>query len=330
MRFLKPLMYSVLAFCALTSTAQAQDMEEFKTRMADAAAMTKVDLGEALRQYLELRVQFAGPEVDYSLGRAYQRLNQCTDAQHYYTEVMVAYNLPEKNPIYQRAVKAYDEIASCSDWQKVYLDCEIPAGGYVLIDGDRVAACWERAYSLSPGDHVFKLVDAKGKTKEVKHQAVNGSKEKRIHLAFDVEQVEIEKVVKEEHNFILKEKYNPHLYWGLISGGLALVAGGFGFLAMAHNAKLDEQDYATQIALLPKGEDKSDLEAKQKKANDKVKVGNAMMGTFVGLGAAAAAAGATLAILSYLGEKERVEVNDATAYLTPFEDGVALGVHFSF
>ena len=327
MRFLKPLMYSVLAFCALTSTAQAQDMEEFKTRMADAAAMTKVDLGEALRQYLELRVQFAGPEVDYSLGRAYQRLNQCTYAQHYYTEVMVAYNLPEKNPIYQRAVKAYDEIASCSEWQKVYLDCEIPAGGYVLIDGDRVAACWERAYSLSPGDHVFKLVDAKGKTKEVKHKAVNGSKEKRIHIAFDVEQVEIEKVVKEEHTFMLKEKFNPHLYWGLIGGGLALVAGGFGFLAMAHNAKLDEQDYAMQIATLG---DSEDLASKQKKANDKVKIGNALMGTFVGLGAATAAAGATLAILSYVAGKERVEVTDTTAYVTPFEDGVAVGVHFNF
>ena len=324
-------MYSVLAFCAFSSTVQAQDMEEFKTRMADAAAMTKVDLGEALRQYLELRVQFAGPEVDYSLGRAYQRLNQCTEAQHYYTEVMVAYNLPEKNQIYQRAVKAYDEIASCSEWQKIYLDCEIPAGGYVLIDGERVAACWERAYSMSPGDHIIKLVDAKGKTKEVKHKAVNGSKEQRLHIAFEAEQVEVEKVVKEEHTYIMEEKFNPHLYWGLIGGGLALVAGGFGFLAMAHSAKVDEINYSIEIAKLGKeSAEKDALEKKQSDANGKVKLGNALMGTFVGVGLATAATGATLAILSYVGDKKRVEVDNVSAYLSPMQDGFAMGIHLNF
>ena len=82
-----------------------------------------------------------------------------------------------------------------------------------------------------------------------------------------------------------------------------------------------------QIATLGESEG---LSSKQKKANDKVKLGNVLMGTFVGLGAATAAAGATLAILSYVAGKERVEVTDTTAYVTPFEDGVAVGVHFNF
>ena len=38
---------SLMAFSAV---AQAQDMEEFKTRMGTAAAATKVDMNEALRQ----------------------------------------------------------------------------------------------------------------------------------------------------------------------------------------------------------------------------------------------------------------------------------------
>ena len=243
---------------------------------------------------------------------------------------MVTYNLPEKNPIYQRAVKAYDEIASCGDWQKVYLDCEIPAGGYVLIDGERVAACWERAYSFSPGEHVVKLVDAKGKTKEVKHKAVNGSKEQRIHLAFDVEQVEIEKVVKEEHTYYMKETFSPHLYWGLIGGGLALVAGGMGFLAMAHNAKYEEQDFAYKASAAKTPQEFEDLSAERDKAMSRVKTGNALMGTFVGIGGAVAATGAVLAILNHVWGKERVEMTDVSAYVSPSQDGVAMGIHMNF
>ena len=64
---------------SLSATAFAQEeVEDFKVRMADAAAMAKQDISEALRQYLELRVQFQGPQIDYSLGRAYQRLNKWT------------------------------------------------------------------------------------------------------------------------------------------------------------------------------------------------------------------------------------------------------------
>ena len=115
------MLFSVYGF-----DANAQDIEDFKARMARAAAMTKEDLNEALLQYLEIRVQYAGPEVDYSLGRAYQRLNQCVEAQDYYTKVMIDYNLAQDNVLYTRSVSNYDTIADCKSWQKVYLTCTIP------------------------------------------------------------------------------------------------------------------------------------------------------------------------------------------------------------
>ena len=156
---------SLMAFSAV---AQAQDMEEFKTRMGTAAAATKVDMNEALRQYLEIRIQYAGPEVDYSLGRAYQRMNQCSEAQYYFTQVMVAYDLPETNPIYKRAVNAYDEIADCESWQKVMVECSVPVGGHAVIDGEQLSECWDRAYSFKDGEHVIELVDKDGKKIEKK------------------------------------------------------------------------------------------------------------------------------------------------------------------
>ena len=74
MKTLKILLISVVMFGMFSSVAVAQDLEVFKTRMAEAAEMTKKDMSEALLKYLEIRADFAGPEVDYSLGRVYQRL----------------------------------------------------------------------------------------------------------------------------------------------------------------------------------------------------------------------------------------------------------------
>ncbi|MBO4349383.1 MAG: hypothetical protein J6A01_00355 [Proteobacteria bacterium] len=314
-------------FAGIGSSAYAQEMEEFKARMADAAAMTKQDLSEALRQYLEIRVQFSGPEVDYSLGRAYQRMNQCKDAQQYYTQVMVNYNLPETNSIYQRAVKAFDEISNCDAWQKFYLECEIPTGGYVMIDEERIGTCWQRPYSLAPGDHKFMIVDASGKSETVNVKAALSKPDEHVKLAIHrVETVEVEKRVEIEKTYEMKEKFHPALYWGLMLGGAVLVAGGGFFSAYANHAYSDEKDYAYKYAIW--GDDS--YKKKADDAHDQVKLGNTLMYTFVGIGGAAAITGAVLAIVSAVSEKERVEVNDVSAYASPLQDGVSFGIHMNF
>ena len=106
---------------SVSTTASAQEAVDFVARMAEVAAVAKQDLPEALRQYLELRVHFESPDLDYSIGRTYQRMNQCKEAQHYLTQVMVNYNISETSPAYQRAVQDFDKIADCDTWQKFYL-----------------------------------------------------------------------------------------------------------------------------------------------------------------------------------------------------------------
>ena len=314
-------------FAGLGSSAYAQEMEEFKARMADAAAMTKQDLSEALRQYLEIRVQFSGPEVDYSLGRAYQRMNQCKDAQQYYTQVMVNYNLPETNSIYQRAVKAFDEISNCDTWQKFYLECEIPTGGYVMIDEERVSTCWQRPYSLAPGEHKFTIVDATGKTETVNVKSELSKPDEHVKLAIKrVETVEVEKRVEVERAYEVREKFHPALYWGLMVGGAALVAGGGFFSAYANHAYSDEKDYAYKYALFG---DKSDKK-KADDAHDQVKLGNILMYSFVGVGGAAILTGAALAIVSAVSEKDHIEMSDTSAYAAPLNDGVSFGINMRF
>ncbi len=322
----KILAFSIVSMCALSSAAMAQSIEDLKSRLAEAAAMTKVDMDEALRLYLEIRVVYAGENVDYSLGRTYQRLFQCKEAQHYYTQVMVAYNLPDTNAVYQRAVKAYDEIAACNDWQKVYLTCEIPEGGYVMIDNERVARCWERPYTMQPGEHVFKLVDAKGKTEEKKIKTGISKPDAHIKLAFAPKEVNVEKVVEVEKTYVMKDKYSPALYWGLMTGGAALAAVGGFMSGIAFSAKADEEKYAARYAVLGEESDKK----KVSDARDKVKLGNILMGTFVGIGGAAILTGATFAILNYVAGKELVEDNSINAYLSPSRDGISMGIGFQF
>lgn len=318
------------------TSAQAQDIEEFKTLMADAAAMTKVDMTEALRQYLEIRVRYAGPEVDYSVGRIYQRLNQCTEAQRYYTQVMVAYDLAEDNPIYKRSVDAYDKIAQCESWQRVKITCEIPPQGYVTIDGERLSTCWDRAYAFSDGEHEFVLYDAKGNKVEKKITTKTGNEPQNVHLAFPPKKVEVERVVEVERTFVEKERFHPALYWGLIAGGAAVVAVG-GFLSgAAGSARVDEQYYADLVEVYSMKNSANDeladkYDKKRKDANDKVKAMNIATYTLVGIGGAMAVSGAVLAILNALSDRERVEVtSDVNAYVAPSVDGVSLGFSMNF
>lgn len=340
-RFTKVLL-STVALCSVFCTdASAQNMEDFKARMSAAATYMKEDATEALRQYLEIRVQYAGPEVDYSLGRAYQRLYQCHDAQHYYTQVMIAYELQDTNPIYKRATQAYDEIAPCASWQKVRLTCDMPAGGYVMLNDERIGSCWDRSFSLPDGEHVFKLVAPGGKTKEVKFKAQQGKPDAQVDLKLDINRVEVERIVEVEKAYVYEEKFSPVLYWSLIAGGLALAGVGAGMTGLANAGKFDAEKalmtYYRDLNAL-KDEDKKKQEAVLKKtyeeardkASSKESLGNALMYTFIGVGAATAVTGAVFAIMNLFGEKELVEVEKLNAYVSPTDSGVSMGFSMRF
>lgn len=318
------LMSSAL-FMTFGASLQAQDMEDFKQRMADAAAMTKKDLGEALRQYLEIRILYAGPQVDYSLGRSYQRLYQCENAQYYFTQVMVAYDLPANDAIYTRAVKDYDAIATCDAWQKVYLTCAIPAGGYVMIDDERVSECWDRPFSLPDGEHTFRLVAADGTEHVIKHTAQSGAEDATINLTMPAEKVVEEKIVEITKSVEYKDRFHPALYWGLISGGVLFLAGSGWFSAMANHALIDVQRWDDTYVIT------NDETAKKKAddARDKVKLGNTLLYTSLGIGGALAITGVTLAIVNAISPKEVVE-SDISANITPFDGGVMMGLGLKF
>lgn len=320
---------SFLMSCALLMTfsasVQAQDMDDFKKRMADAAAMTKKDLSEALRQYLEIRILYAGPQVDYSLGRTYQRLYQCENAQYYYTQVMVAYDLPADDAIFSRAAKDYDAIATCDAWQKVYLTCAIPAGGHIMIDDQSINECWDRPFSLPDGEHIFKLVDADGTEHVVKQTTVSGGEDIKIDLAMPPKTVVEEKVVEITKTVEYKDRFHPALYWGLISGGVLFLAGSGWFSAMANHALVDVQrwDDAYVITNEPSAKKKAD------DARDKVKLGNTLLYTSLGIGGALAITGVTLAIINAVSPKEVVE-SDLSANVTPLDGGVMMGLGLKF
>ncbi|MCL2325235.1 MAG: hypothetical protein FWC40_01840 [Proteobacteria bacterium] len=313
--------------------AYGQDMEDFKARMARAASMTQENMSEALRQYLEIRAKYAGKEVDYSLGRTYQRLFQCEEAQYYYEQVMIKYDLPDDDPIYQRAVKDFDQIAHCRDWQKVYLDCAIPAGGHVLIGSERVNQCWERPFALSDGEHTFKLVSETGREKVVTFAAKSGAADARIALAFDVEQVVVEQVIATEQHFVLQERFHPALYWGLITGGVLIMGGGGGgFAALSNRALVDvERNEVKYEVLLATEPDRANA-AKQRanEARDRVKLHNTLMYTSFGVGGALVVTGVTLAVISAVSPRVRVEKTNVEAFVAPSAGGLMMGFGMSF
>lgn len=333
-RFTKIFLCAAMMTGALCTEASAQDMEDFKNRMASAATMMKEDASEALRQYLEIRVQYAGPEVDYSLGRAYQRLYQCEDSQHYYTQVMVAYELPDSNPIYKRAITAFDEIAPCAAWQKVKLSCAMPAGGYVLINNEKMSSCWDRPFSLPDGEHTFKLVGPDGKSKEVKFTAKVGQPDAQIELALDAEKIEVERVVEVEKSYYYKEKFHPALYWGLIAGGLAVAGVGGIFYGMANAARTEEQKYSDLYAQIqnPNGDSDQAKEYfdKSQKANEDVRLHNTLTYTMLGIGGGIAVTGIALAIVSAVSDKELVEMENVNAFVTPTDSGISMGFGVKF
>ena len=319
------LLGSALA-CGFSTGAMAQADNDVFARTSAAAEMTKKDLAEALRQYLEIRIEYAGAEIDYSIGRTYERLFQCSSTQKYYTAVMVNYNLTTGNPIFDRAVKNYDNVAMCDTWQKVYLDCSIPEGGTVMIDNERIGQCWDRPYSLPDGEHVFKLIKKSGEEHVVKFTAKSGAPDAHVNVAFPAERVEVEKIVERVENYEYRERFHPALYWGLISGGVLFLGGSGWFSAMANNALVDVQKYEDRYAVL---QDES-WKKKANDARDKVDLGNALMYTSLGVGGALAVTGVALAIVSHMSPKEKVDLDNVNAYVAPNDGGMMAGVGLTF
>ena len=314
-----------------SSLGFAQDREEFKARMAEAASVMKTDVSEALRMYLEIRTVFAGAEVDYSLGRAYQRLGQCENAKFYYTQVMVAYELSETSAIYQRAVSAFDEISSCDAWQKVNLKCEIPVDGYVMVDNERLSSCWDRPFSMSDGEHTFKVVAPDGRENVKTLSFQSGNAPQNLSLFIEPEIVEVDKTVEIEKQVEVRERFHPGLYWGLIAGGVAVVGIGGIFGALANDARVDEQKWADYMGVYGTSPDKyNDYKKKRDSAHDDVKRNHALMYSFIGVGAAVAATGVALAIVSAVSDKAAVENDTVSTYVMPNRDGVFMGIRWQF
>lgn len=296
------------------------DLEAYKQRMEQAAAKSKAgELTSALVDYLEIRVSYAGPEVDYSLGRMYQRLYQCTQAQHYYTQLMMAYDLANNHPIYQRAIEGYDQIAACQSWGTVQVTCTgADDASWIEIDGEKLGQCWGRPYHLPAGEHVFALKSASGKQVEKKLSVADQTKE-TLTLELPKDVAVKTKEIKVTEEYILKERFAPELYWGLIVGGTAVMGVGGVFAALAYKDMVDVQKF----------EDRQNKERAQK-ARDGVKLNKILTYSALGVGGALAASGITLAIISALSDKERVAVNNTTAYIAPSPDGVMLGFGMQF
>ncbi len=312
--------------------AIAQDREDYKARMAGAAAVMKTDVNEAYRQYLEIRAIYAGADVDFGLGRAYQRLFQCEQAKYYFTQVMVAYDLPETNNTFQRAVASFDEVSSCDGWQQLKLTCEIPAGGYVMIDNDRFSSCWSRPYSMPDGKHTFKIVGADGRETTKVLTFESGKAAQSLNLVLEPEApAEVEKTVEIERTVAVQERFNPALYWGLIAGGVAIAGVGGIFGALANDARAEEQKWADYMGIYSSHPEQYEMYKKKRdSANDDVKLNHILMYSFVGVGAAVAVTGAALAIVSAVSGKERVDTNTVSTYVIPNGDGLSMGLGVNF
>lgn len=308
--------------CICVSSAQAQDYQEFKAKMEQASKAAKTDLDEALKQYLEIHVRFAAPEIDYSLARAYHLLGQCSEALYYYSRVM-GVGLPQESVVLQRSTKAYDEIADCSSWQTVKLNCEMPQGAYVVVDDERIGSCWSRPMSLPDGTHTFTLMSEDG--------TVESSRE--VELVSGEPEIEVELLSKKNEyedleDFKRKEYlYNPALYWGLLTGGVALMGTSGIFFALAHSAHSDEIKYSGSYAVSRSEKDQK----KAQDARDDVKLNRTLSYTFLGVGAGVAMTGVILAIMDGVYRSKRKNyTNIMSPTIAPTDGGLAVGFGMEF
>jgi len=356
---------SVLALaCMLVGSstyAQETDGEDFNRRMSEAAATAKKDLNDALVQYLEIRTKYANESIDYSLGRIYQRLGQCENAQASFSSVLSSYNLDDMNPIFQRTIKDFDDLNDCAKWQKIYLDCTTIPDAYITIDNDRIGACPSRPISLPDGDHTIKIIAPDGREGVENIKTGSGKMDKKVPLALPPEKVlpkiaTIEKKVEVAHNFVEKHKFHPALYWGLIAGGVAIMGTGGIFGVIAQKAHGDEIKYNEKTSIIQSNLDHKenfiaadnqavedyfnglnnefqDLRDKAEDAKNKASLNKTLSLTMVGIGAAVTVTGVALAIVDIVSEKTLVEVENKDApkaFFAPSPEGFSMGVAMTF
>jgi hypothetical protein len=267
------------------------DPEEYK-RQLDAATevYNSGDLSLALIAYLEVRSRFSGPEVDYSLARTYHRLHQCVSARTFYAYVMNSYDLPEKNPLYQRAANYFDELYSCDQWGQVELECSTQ-DGVLSVNGEKLGACMKSVYQLPAGMYKFSLEKAGLPAVEQSVDVSDGSMAK-VKLELPSHEV-VERIVEVPAPVLVEQSSTNWLVWGLIGGGGLLLASSAYFNAAGYSAMVDVQ----------KAADRGDLSAR-KSAEDDVSTQQVLTGVTFGVGLAVLATGVTFAILDAVSEPE--------------------------
>ena len=312
-----------LIYTANPANAQNVDPQQlFAEKMQQAATLTKEKkLPLALFKYLEIRQTFTGPELDYSIGRTYQRLHQCTDAIPYFQKVVNESGLKNNHTVLTRSKEALDEIKDCDNWPTVTLNCATLNNETLFIDDDAIGQCFIKTYTLPPGKHTFEVrsdIPENNTKKEINlenaPQAVALIPEKQPETKTKIETKEV------NHYYKISEKFSPHLYWGLMTGGAAvLISSGF-FAAMGYDAKADIQKY--------KDRNQTD---KLKKPEDKLKLSKILMGTSLGVGGAVFLTGMTLAIISAVSEK-KVDYTDSPlqTYIAPSTNGITFGLQTRF
>ncbi len=296
------LMAAMLLWVAMPGGVQGQqDPAEYKRQLDAAAEIIKAgDLPASLLAYLEIRSKFSGPEVDYSLGRVYQRLHQCDEAKLFYLFVMNSYNLDEGSQLFTRSANYFNDLFDCDGWSQVEVRCS-PADATLFIDGESVGPCFSRPYRLPGGEHVFRL-EAKGEAPVEKRLSVKDGERKKVELVIETAKVE-ERIVEVPVEVAVGGGSTSWLGWGLISGGAAvLVASGY-FSAMGYSALGDVQRAA----------DRGDVQGR-KSAEDEVSTAKILTGVSLGVGAACVATGLVFVLLDAFGSGE----SDS--------GGVALGV----
>ncbi len=227
----------ICVFSLVSTSAYAEDKaaEDFANRMVEAAETLKGgQMWDGLEQYLVIASLYSAPEVNYALGRTYQRLHQCSDALTYYYKVITSQDIAEDNPIYMRTVEALDKIGTCADWGGVTLQCQA-RGAELVIDGEKIGRCKDRVYILPDGEHTIEGSGIDGTFKQT--VTVSKGKFEDVTVKIDPKAIEVVKVEKESHHFEYEPAINPVYQWTFMGVGAALlVTSGF-MLAYSYDAK---------------------------------------------------------------------------------------------
>ncbi len=312
------LLLAAFTLPAQVASAQQLNQEDYKVGLDKATAVYKSgDLVGALLGYLEVRGKFSGPEVDYSIARMYQKLHQCQDALVFYTFVMNGYDLPDDDPLFNKAATYYNELISCDTWGSVTLTCS--SGTTLYINDDPVGGCLSRAYRMREGSHTFRLEMDGAEPAELKIRVRNGEEATGdLVVAAQV----VERIVEVPVEVPGDGGGEPDwLSIGLIGGGGVLLASSALFNAAGYSALVDVQHAA----------DRGDSAARSS-AEDDVSFNKMMTGVTLGLGVAALGAGIALHVMDF-GDSETDPTAEGAGIevsVGPMHDGGAVILRGTF